>query len=153
EDYTRFGLDVQRFFRLGVGPRVLQARLHGEMVTGAVDEVPFSDLPRLGGALLLRGYPWDRFRDRIAALGSLEYQWDLSDRITMSLFVDAGRVYPSLADLTFDDMRVGFGTGLQMHNSRGFVTSVTFATSRDGGFFVDVVFDPIYEIRTRVERR
>jgi len=152
-DYVRYGADAQRFFRLGEGPRVLLARLHGEAVTGGYDEVVFTELPELGGGYLLRGYPWERFRDRVATTASLEYQWDLSDKFTMSLFADGGRVYPAVRDIEFKDMRLGFGTGLQMHNSKGFVTSITMASSIDGGFFVDVLFDPVYEVKPRVVHR
>lgn len=152
-DYYRYGLDIQKFFRLAEGPRVLAFRAHAEAVTGELDEVPFTDLPRLGGKQSLRGYPLDRFRDRVAALGSVEYTWDLTRTINASLFVDAGRVYRSVSDASLDDMRVGYGAGLEAHSERSFVGRVSLASSIDGGVFLDFSVDPIFDLDRRVDRR
>jgi outer membrane protein assembly factor BamA len=152
-DYGRYGIDAQQFFRLAEGPRVLSLRAHLEGVTGKLDEVPFTDLPRLGGKQSLRGYPLDRFRDRIAALGSAEYTWDLARMISANLFVDAGRVYRSVDDLSLDDLRVGYGVGLDLHSERSFVGRVEVSSSIDGGVFVDLSLDPIFDLDRRVDRR
>ena len=53
----------------------------------------FTALSYLGGMLLLCGYDTDRFRDRVAALASAEYSWQLTDQLYASGFVHAGRVY------------------------------------------------------------
>ena len=53
--FWHYRADFQHFFRLGQGPRVLVARLHGEGVTGSIDEVPITELPYLGGGTFLRG--------------------------------------------------------------------------------------------------
>lgn len=153
EPYVRYGTDLQRFFRIGRGPRVLAARLYGEAVTAERDELPFTQLPVLGGRDLLRGYDLNRFRDRVAAMGSLEYIWDLSNVVSASLFVDAGRVYPSLDELTIDGMRVGYGIGLQAHTYRSFLVRAHLASSIDGDVFVNFSFDPVFEPIPRVERR
>ncbi len=149
--YTRYGVDLQGYVRLGAGPRVLGARLYGEGVTGSYAEVPFSQLPRLGGKELLRGYPLDRFRDRTSIVGSLEYSWSLSRFVTTSAFVDAGRVAPSLDEMTPADLRVGYGLGLQLYSKHSFLLRACLATSIDGGVFVDVAFDPSFEPRSRLE--
>ncbi len=153
EDYQRYGVDAQQFIRLAEGPRVLSFRAHLEGVTGNLDEVPFTDLPRLGGKQSLRGYSLDRFRDRVAALGSVEYTWDLARMISASLFVDAGRVYRSADDLSLDDMRVGYGVGLDLHTEHSFVGRVSLASSIDGGVFVDFSLDPIFDLERRVDHR
>ncbi|MGE0397941.1 MAG: BamA/TamA family outer membrane protein [Kofleriaceae bacterium] len=149
--YTRYGVDLQHYLRLGAGPRVLAVRLYGEGVTGPYEDVPFTELPRLGGKELLRGYPLDRFRDRASALGSVEYSWALSRFVTTSAFVDAGRVVPSFQDLTTSDLRVGYGLGLQLYSKHSFLLRASLATSIDGGVFVDVAFDPSFEPRARLE--
>ena len=61
---------------------------------GEIGEVAFTQLPQLGGIPSLRGYARERFRDRIAVTGSIEYEWDLGRHTYASLFVDAGRVMP-----------------------------------------------------------
>lgn len=156
-DYWRYGVDLQRYLRVGAGPRVLSARLYGEAVSGDRDEVPFNQLPKLGGWRLLRGYPLDRFRDRVAAVGSLEYSWDLMRELSASVFVDAGRVAPSLdalGDAVRDsDLRVGYGLGFYAHTRSAFVLSGSIATSIDGGVVLNLAFDPVFDRPERVERR
>ena len=153
EAFWRYGLDVQQFFRLGPGPRVLAFRSHGEAVTGERDEVPFNELPRLGGKSVLRGYPLDRFRDRVAIVSSVDYQWDLTSTISASLFVDAGRVQTSLEDLDSSDLRVGYGMSFDLHTARSFLARASIASSIDGGVFFNFALDPAFELDGRVERR
>ena len=152
-DYWGYGGELQHYFRLGAGPRVLSARLRLDGVTGQLEDVAFSQLPRLGGDMLLRGYPRDRFRDRVATLGSLEYTWDLGRFPMASLFVDVGRVFPSLRDVQPTDLRVGYGVSLQLHNKRDFIAVVSLASSIDGGVFVDLAFDPVFDLEPRVEQQ
>jgi len=135
------------------GGRSLATRLHFETVSGSLDDVAFTQLPQLGGKMLLRGYPADRFRDRVAIAGSTEYFWDVSSFLLASLFVDAGRVYSGLDELTFDDMRLGYGASLQLVDHRSFLAGVSVASSIDGGVFVNVVLDPIYEPEPRVRQK
>lgn len=149
----RYGGDLQHYLRVDEGARVIGARLHVEAITGSVTEVPFTELPTLGGETYLRGYPLERFRDRVAAVGTVEYVWDLSRMFSSSLFVDVGRVYPSLDSLSFDDLRVGYGFGLDFHTNNEFIARVILASSIDGGVFAYLSFDPAMEVSRRVERR
>jgi outer membrane protein assembly factor BamA len=125
-----------------------------EGVIGDLDQdVPFVDLPRLGGPILLRGYDQDRFRDRVLAMGSAEYQFDIGYMLTGFLFVDAGRVYPKLDELEFKDMRVGYGGGIQLQTPGTFIGRVTVASSIDGGVLLNLSLDPVYDPKARVERK
>jgi hypothetical protein len=150
-DYWRYGTDLQHFWWLGIGPRVLVTRLHVEGVTDG--DTAFTELPQLGGKFWLRGYDADRFRDRIAALGSVEYQWDLSRHLTAGLFVDAGRVYSDWSSFAFDDLRVGYGIDFQLQSTTSFIAEVSIASSKDGGVFVNLAFDPVFTISPREGRR
>ncbi|MGE5180752.1 MAG: BamA/TamA family outer membrane protein [Acidobacteriota bacterium] len=152
-DFWRYGADLQHFIRIAEGPRVLALRLHGEGVTGSRDAVPFLELPRLGGWTYLRGYELDRFRDRVAAFGSAEYQWDLAQQVSASLFVDAGRVYDSLGALSLDHLRMGYGAALEGHTNGSFVLQASLASSIDGGIFLNLAFNPVFDIDERVRRR
>jgi len=152
-DFWRFGGDAQHFLRITTGPRVIATRVHLEAVSGRIEEVPFDELPRLGGNTLLRGYPTDRFRDRVAALGTLEYRWDLAWFLVATTFVDAGRVAPSFGELSTEGLRVGYGIGLEGYTERSFVIRASLASSIDGGVFFNVAFDPAFELDPRVERR
>jgi hypothetical protein len=146
--YWRYGLELQHNHRLAKGPRLVSARFRIEGVTGARDQVAFTELPMLGGGDFLRGYSFERFRDRVAAFGSLQYQWDLSHYADAYLFTDVGRVFPSLDDLSLHRLRAGFGIGLELHRDTGFLLEATLATSIDGGVFVSVSFNPILDART-----
>ncbi|HEX5064158.1 MAG TPA: BamA/TamA family outer membrane protein, partial [Kofleriaceae bacterium] len=151
-DYWRYGGEAIHFQPLGIG-RTLATRLHFESVSGSYNDVAFNQLPELGGKMLLRGYAVDRFRDRVAIASSVEYMWDISSFVLASLFVDAGRVYPALDELTFDDMRLGYGASLQLVDRRRFLAGVSVASSIDGGVFLNLVLDPIYEPEARVKQK
>jgi hypothetical protein len=152
-DFWRYGGDVQHFLRVGRGPRVLAARAHVEAVSGARHEVSLFDLPQLGGKTLLRGYPSERFRDRIAVLGSLDYVWDLSLLLSARVFTDVGRVHASARELDLDGLRVGYGVGLDVHTWTSFLLRGTIASSIDGGVFLDLSFEPVFDLDGRVEQR
>jgi hypothetical protein len=152
-DFWRYGLDLQKFVRVADGPRVIAARFHGEAVTGSRDEVPFIELPALGGPLYLRGYALDQFRDRVAAFGSLAYQWDLSQWFSASVFADVGRVYPELGALSLSGLRMGYGVSLEAHRVESFALEGSIGSSIDGGLFVNLSFNPVYDLDERVRRR
>jgi hypothetical protein len=149
----RYGADAQRFLRIGEGPRTIVLRAHLEGITGSLSEVPFDQLPRLGGKDRLRGYQLDRFRDRVAAVGSIDYRWDLNRSMSASLFVDAGRVYRGLDEMTLDGLRTGYGVALEAHTEHNFLARVSLASSIDGGVFLDFALDPVFELDERVQRR
>jgi hypothetical protein len=149
QDYYRWGGELQHFFRLGRGPRVLIARLHAAGVTGSLDAVPFTELPFLGGGDYLRGYSFERFRDRVAAFGSLQYEWDLSHFLAAYVFTDFGRVYHSVENLTAADLRVGYGVGLDIHGEDGLIMTASVASSIDGGLMLTLSFNPAFDARPR----
>jgi hypothetical protein len=152
-DFWRYGVDLQQFLRLGPGPRAVALRAHGEAVTGPRDAIPFNELPRLGGKDVLRGYPLDRFRDRVAMAGAVDYQWDLARNLSASLFVDAGRVYESLHAARLTGLRVGYGVSVEFHTDRSFLARASLASSIDGGMFLNLALDPVFELDRRVGRR
>jgi hypothetical protein len=148
-EYVRYGARFELLRRVGERPRVIALRGLVEAVTGEPDEIPFVDLPSLGGPLRLRGYPLDRFRDRARALASAEYQWDLNQFAAAFVFVDAGRVYPSLGEMTPADLRVGYGGGIDVHTDRIFIGRLTMASSPEGGLLVHFGIDPGHDPRGR----
>jgi outer membrane protein assembly factor BamA len=113
--------------------------------------VPFIDLPRLGGPVLLRGYDRDRFRDRYSGLATIEYDWPAAYDVNGFLFADAGRVFRDPDDFGVDDLRVGYGAGIQLHTITGFLARGQIASSVDGGLFFQLSLDPTFEGRTGQE--
>ncbi|MBA3396113.1 MAG: BamA/TamA family outer membrane protein [Deltaproteobacteria bacterium] len=150
--FFRGGAELQHYIRLARGPRVLELRAYGELVTGSRDEVPFTELPRLGGRKVLRGYEVDRFRDRVATVAQAAYMWGLSYDVAASIFVDAGRVHSSLETISTADLRVGYGVALEIYSSQGMLVRTELASSIDGGLFAYIAFDPAFDTRSRVER-
>lgn len=151
-DYWRYGGEAIGFAPLATG-RTLATRLHVESVSGSPGDVAFTQLPELGGKALLRGYPAERFRDLNAVVTSTEYFWDVSSFLTASVFVDIGQVYASVDELGTSSMRMGYGTSLQLLWRQQFVGAVSLASSIDGGAFLNLVLDPIYEPEPRVRHR
>jgi hypothetical protein len=151
--FWRYGMNAQHYQRIGAGPRVVSARFHGEAVSAELDEVPFNELPYLGGPMWLRGYASERFRDRVAAVGTVEYTWDLSRLVFASVFVDAGRVYAGLDDLTLDGLRWGYGLALEGHSDTSLAARISIASSSDGGVYVNLYLDPVSYVEPRVRRK
>ncbi len=141
--YGRLGGEARAQLPLGTRQRLLVVRALAEGVSGPLEDIPFVDLPRLGGPLLLRGYPADRFRDRCLGLASAEYRFDLGDALGAFLFADAGRVGRDLADLGAGDVRAGWGGGLDVRRGDLLLGRLTIASSIDGGLFVSAAFDPL----------
>jgi len=111
--------------------------------------VPFSQLPTLGGGEFLRGYEFQRFRDRAAAVASVEYIWDLAHWVDAVLFVDAGRVYSSMSAIGVDRLRVGFGAAIRIFDESHFLCEVGVASSIDGGFFLNFSFNRVFHATPR----
>ena len=148
-DFTHYAADLQWFVHFGLAPKMLVLRFWGEGVTADRTDVPFTELPYLGGDFL-RGYDFARFRDKVAAVGTAEYVWDLSRFCDAFLFVDAGRVFPALTSLTLDDMRVGYGGGLALHGNDGsYLVGGTLASSIDGGVQFTVTLGPLWNSTPR----
>jgi hypothetical protein len=116
--------------------------LYGETVTGSREEMPFLELPRLGGPNLLRGYDRDRFRDKVSAVGQVAYLFAVSRFIGASVFADVGRVYSGLDALTYRDQRLGFGGALEIFTRKNMLMRAQVASSVDGGLFMSLAIDP-----------
>lgn len=141
-DFYRAGVDARRYLTLARGPRAIELRGHVEWVSGSRDEIPFVDLPRLGGRELLRGYDRDRFRDKVAAVAQVSYVFALSRFLAASIFTDVGRVHAGLDELSYRDQRVGFGGALELYNRKAMMIRGELASSIDGGLFMSLAFDP-----------
>jgi len=148
-DFWRGTVELQEFIRFAMGPRLLALRLRGEAVSGTASEVPFAELPALGGGDFLRGYDFQRFRDRVAALGSAEYVWDLAHWFDAAVFVDAGRVYSSLSTLSVDHVRIGYGAAIQFYDDRSFLFELSIASSIDGGIFLNLSLNALFNAKPR----
>jgi hypothetical protein len=116
----------------------------GLLVQQSAGDLPFYDLPSLGGTHTLRGYIANRFTDRAAWHGVAEYRfWVVPrgfaftpviriERIGLALFGEAGTVADSVAD--FPDARVhtSYGIGLRVSLERTAAFRADFGFSGEG---------------------
>jgi len=109
----------------------LRGRLHS--IVGDTTTVPYFLLPSLGSGSTLRGYSSWRFRDRHAALGTVEWRW-LPNRMAMdaAIFVDAGTVAERFSALTTHDLRADIGFGVRFHSPMATPLRIDVAHGREG---------------------
>jgi hypothetical protein len=113
-DYSfwHHGAELTGYIDLYKRSRVLVLRAVVEGVNGADRDIPFAQLPRLGGPHRLRGYPLDRFRDEKAVVGTVEYHYPIHQFVAGALFVDTGRVEQRYGDFLDEHWKVGAGGGI-----------------------------------------
>jgi hypothetical protein len=130
--YWHWGAELAGTLGLWAPERLLILRAAVEGVNG--DEIPFTDLPRLGGAHRLRGYPLDRFRGKTALLGTIEYRYPVHQWVTGALYLDGGKV-------TGNTWRAGGGIGIIAHSRKRVVLTIDLAYGE--GIQVMISTDPL----------
>ena len=151
-DPTRFGyggVDAIQYIDLYRGDRVLSLRVTLDAAVGALDRIPFVELPTLGGGYLLRGYETGRFRDRWAATASVEYTWPVTEGVASFVFVDAGRVARVADELVDRAPRTSAGIGLQLHSKSSLLARMWVAGNADGGVMTSLKLDGFFGRRPR----
>jgi hypothetical protein len=129
--YGHFGAELAQYINLYRRTRVLVLRGAVEGVVGHEDRIPFVELPRLGGVQNLRGYVADRFRDKLAAVATVEYRYPIHELLAGALFVDAGHVGRTPNELfAFDALkrwRLDAGGGLLLHTRESMLLGLDVA--------------------------
>jgi hypothetical protein len=96
--------------------------------------VPFNEIPRQSE---FRGF--DTRRDFVSMVASLDYSWELVSFMSMRVFVDGASVAPSVAELSFDQlrhMRYAAGFGFDLYNDDAPLGRLQFAGSPEGVRFL-----------------
>ncbi len=153
-DYWHYGAAFATFIDLYRGTRVLSIRTTLEAVHGDDDQIPFSDLMKLGGPTSLRGYQLDRFRDKLSALGTLEYRYPVHQMVSGEVFLDVGRVGQSYAEVFdregLEDFHFGGGLGFVFHSDDKIFFKAQAAYGEELLFFLST--DPLRTFRRRDKR-
>jgi len=149
--YLRYGADIHTYLDLFGGDRVLAIHGYVEGVTADLDEIPFSDLVRLGGNELLRGFETERFRDRTGGMVSFEYSWPIQLGLGAYVFADLGEVQHTWNDYTWSGIHPGYGGGLEIHSPKAFIARLQIAASADGVLF-RIAVDPLDDPRARARK-
>jgi hypothetical protein len=110
--YLHYGIELAYTIDLYKATRLLRLRVGLEAVEGRASQIPFSDLPRLGGGRRLRGYREAQFRDERASLASIEYHYPIHRNVAVELFIDTGYVSEHYRDLyKLNHWKIGYGGG------------------------------------------
>ena len=108
--FSEIDFDLRRYLSTG-STSVLAFQVKVDMVFG---EVPFYEMPALGGGEIMRGYYRGRYRDESALAVQLEYRRDLFWRFGAVAFVGVGDVIGEETSVnTFSDLKYSVGAGLR----------------------------------------
>lgn len=148
--YLHYGAVTAAYLNLFRETRVLV--LKGALE--AVDEhrggiIPFSALPRLGGARTLRGYKRGTFRDRQVVSGTVEYRYPVHDKVLGEVYADLGSAGLSYRQLG-STWKAGYGFGFLLGAKDA--TNVKLDLSYGDGFEFFVSFDPARAFHERTRR-
>lgn len=77
--------------------------------------------------------------DKVAALASLDYRWQLRKYVAMRVFVDATTVAPTVGDLSLAELTWAVGTTIDLHSTTTEIGRVGLAFS-PGGVLLLLVF-------------
>jgi hypothetical protein len=129
----RLDLDAAQFLALtrrNAG-LALRARVTLSQPAAGTD-VPIYLMPTIGGSESLRGYANFRFRDRQAALVSVEYRYPVVRMLDAALFADAGTVASTPAALGYGPVARDYGFGLRFHSETRSIFRVDLAHGSEG---------------------
>lgn len=133
--FARCSLDVARYFSFGKTVLAVDG-----IAMFTVGDVPFFQLPQIGGPSRLRGYPLGKFRDKHMLIGQAEFRFPIAWRFKAVVFAGAGTVFGTPGEsmkvrpngggglrIEFDrrqklHLRVDYGIGEGNGNSGVYVT-------------------------------
>lgn len=143
-EYFRYGLEGKRL--LPWNDRNISAvRVLYEQANGA--NIPFNELPSLGGRTTLRGYGDGRFMDKGRLVTSVEHRIIFAKLAMMGIetnfevapFVDLGTVFPSPNKFQRKDVRPVFGGAFRAAVKPNVVGDVEVGVGKEGvAVFVDI---------------
>ncbi len=107
--FATFSLDVRKYATL-FKTHVAAVQVLVKIQTGTV---PFTELARMGGQNLMRGYFDGRFRDKNLMAVQAEYRMPLFWRFGLVGFAGAGNVSPKIDRSLHKDIKASYGFGLR----------------------------------------
>ncbi|OVE80410.1 hypothetical protein BVY01_00320 [bacterium I07] len=110
--FSKIRLESNYYRQLFGWKPVMAFRIWMEGIQG---EAPFYELCRIGDGWTARGYKADRFIDKTMMLSTLEYRVPLFRKIGSVIFIDAGRVWPSVSKWSFTNWHANVGVGLRYY--------------------------------------
>ncbi len=132
--FTKLSLTLQAYEllcgRSSVAVRGLFSALAGT-------DLPVQVLLPVGGGSTLRGYPQDRFLDRVAGVVNAEFRFPIYWRFWGIAGIDAGRVWGAVRQLSFNDWKSAAVFGLRFKMDL-FIVRLDFGLSDETtGFYLN----------------
>jgi len=114
----------------------------------SMNTFPFTEDPRtgLGGHRTLRGFRQDRFVGSVMTVANAEVRWTwghaciLKQKLAFMAvpFVDAGRPFDSLGELTYKDWQPTYGAGFRVSWNLATIAVIDYGISREGtGLYIN----------------
>lgn len=144
-DYIRYGLEGKRIFPWK-SPKH-RTVIHGLYEWANGTNLPFYELPNIGGRDNLRGYGEGRFVDRGRLVMNVEHRITMASLALMGIetnfevapFVDLGTVFPTLPEMQRKNIRPVFGGAFRAAVKPNVVGDVEVGVGREGpAVFVDI---------------
>lgn len=131
--HRRYDLQARQYIPFFNRQRVIALRAYS-VLTGAERgrAVPFYLQPTLGGPDTLRGFTPFRFYDNNLVLFNAEYRWKISSGVEMALFVDRGKVFPSVSRFDWEGMESSYGFGTRLNARQNVFFRMDLGCSREG---------------------
>jgi outer membrane protein assembly factor BamA len=133
--YTKLILDYRQYFSLPKNT-VICYQVSAQSTIG---DVPYRELPTLGGPLMHRGYYFGRFRDKHLVFTQAEVRKHLFWRLGAAAFGSVGRVYEDFDTILFRKYHPAVGGGLRFKLSKKADANIRFdvaVTPDSKGFYV-----------------
>jgi outer membrane protein assembly factor BamA len=143
-DFQRMDAEIQQYFGFFNNTRVLAFRARTTLTNaGRGQVIPFYMQPTVGGSDDLRGFRAFRFYDNNSFVLNGEYRWHVMSLLDMSVFGDAGKVFPRRGGLNFSNLKVDGGVGFRFNVKGQPFMRVDIAASNEG-VQVWLKFDQIF---------
>ena len=107
--YQRLSVDASQYFPIGKNSVFA---VNGVAVLSFGD-IPFHQMPVIGGTKRLRGYFEGKYRDNNLLVLQSEFRFPLNSRFGGVVFGGFGEVTDKLSQLSFENVRYNFGGGLR----------------------------------------
>jgi len=156
-DYSRYMGDFRKYFLLFGKYNVLALHVKAETLEGHFEDMPWYELPFIGGKDSLRGYWEQRFRGRGVMQTNAEFRFhvyhlntqiwkvNLDFMVDGNVFFDSGRVFRYSGDWEdeyFEDWKSAYGFGFR------FTTPPNLMGRMDIGFSDEETFSTYFNFGT-----
>jgi hypothetical protein len=115
-DYSFRNLTID--FRKFYSPFKNQTFAFNAIINMNDGDVPFMQVPHMGGQYMMRGYYYGRFRDNIYTAMQLEYRLKVWKFFGVALFGAVGNVVPNFKMYDFNTLKYTYGAGLRFSVSK-----------------------------------